>query len=37
MKPTGVRSPSEFQRLDLNVGHQDGSPSEDRQGDMPFW
>ena len=21
----------------LNVGHQDGSPSEDRQGDMPFW
>ena len=35
MKPTGVHSLDELQWLHLQIGHQDSSPSDGHQGDLP--
>ena len=34
---TGARSSNELQWLDLKIRHQDSSPSDDHQGDMPYF
>ena len=36
MKSTGARSSNELQWLDLKIGHQDSSPSNVHQGNMPY-
>ena len=35
MKSTDAPSSNELQRLDLNIGHQDSSLNDERQGDVP--
>ena len=33
----GAQSPHELHWLDLEIKHQDSSPSNCHQGDMPYW
>ena len=36
MKSSGASSSNEMQRLDWNIGYLDSSPSNGRQGDLPY-
>ena len=36
MESTSTQSSNELQWLDVKRGHQDGSPSNDRWGDLPY-
>ena len=37
MKSTGAQSLKKLQRLDFKIGYQDSNPSNDHQGDMPYY
>ena len=37
MKSTGARSSNELQKVGYMTEYQDGSPSNGRQGDTPYW